>query len=98
VTTRLTTSPACLVVGDNDLDPQLLRLLKAAGQTVPESKPILEINTQHIIVRKLLHEQDEQRFADWASILYDQSVLSLGEQLENPVRFVNRLNSLLSQL
>jgi molecular chaperone HtpG len=98
VTTRLTTSPACLVVGDNDLDPQLLRLLKAAGQTVPESKPILEINTQHVIVRKLLHEQDEQRFADWASILYDQSVLSLGEQLENPVRFVNRLNSLLSQL
>jgi len=98
VTTRLTTSPACLVVGDYDMDPQLLRLLKAAGQAVPESKPILEINARHIIVRKLLHEQDEQRFADWASILYDQSVLSLGEQLENPVRFVNRLNSLLSQL
>jgi molecular chaperone HtpG len=98
VTTRLTTSPACLVVGDNDLDPQFLRLLKAAGQTVPESKPILEINAQHLIVRKLLHEQENQRFADWASILYDQSVLSLGEQLENPVRFVNRLNSLLSQL
>ncbi len=98
VTTRLTTSPACLVVGDYDMDPQLLRLLKSAGQTVPESKPILEINPQHVIVRKLLHEQNEQRFADWASILYDQSVLSLGEQLENPVRFVNRLNSLLSQL
>lgn len=98
VTTRLTTSPACLVVGDNDLDPQLLRLLKAAGQTVPDAKPILEINAQHVIVRKLLHEQENQRFADWASILYDQSVLSLGEQLENPVRFVNRLNSLLSQL
>jgi molecular chaperone HtpG len=98
VTTRLTTSPACLVVGDNDLDPQLLRLLKAAGQSVPTTKPILEINAQHSIVRKILHEQDEQRFSDWASILYDQSVLSLGEQLENPVSFVNRLNSLLSQL
>jgi molecular chaperone HtpG len=98
VTTRLTTSPACLVVGDNDMDPQLLRLLKAAGQAVPESKPILEINARHLIVRKLLREQETQRFADWASILYDQSVLSLGEQLENPVRFVNRLNSLLSQL
>jgi len=98
VTTRLTTSPACLVVGDHDLDPQLLRLLKSAGQPVPVSKPILEINAQHAIVHKLLHEQDEQRFADWAAILYDQSVLSLGEQLENPVRFVNRLNSLLSQL
>ncbi len=98
VTTRLTTSPACLVVGDHDLDPQLLRLLKSAGQPVPVSKPILEINSQHAIVHKLLHEQDEQRFTDWAAILYDQSVLSLGEQLENPVRFVNRLNSLLSQL
>ncbi|HEY1353540.1 MAG TPA: molecular chaperone HtpG [Ktedonobacteraceae bacterium] len=98
VTTRLTTSPACLVVGDNDMDPQLLRLLKSAGQTVPESKPILEINARHLIVRKILREQEEERFADWASILYDQSVLSLGEQLENPVRFVNRLNSLLSQL
>ena len=98
VTTRLTSSPACLVVGDNDLDPQLLRLLKSAGQPVPISKPILEINAHHAIVGKLLHEQDEQRFADWAAILYDQSVLSLGEQLENPVRFVNRLNNLLSQL
>ena len=98
VTTRLTTSPACLVVGEHDLDPQLLRLLKAAGQPVPATKPILEINAQHPIVGKILHEQDEQRFADWAAILYDQSVLSLGEQLENPVRFVNRLNSLLSQL
>jgi molecular chaperone HtpG len=98
VTTRLTTSPACLVVGEYDMDPQLLRLLKAAGQPVPTTKPILEINAQHAIIRKLLHEQDEQRFADWASILYDQSVLSLGEQLENPVSFVNKLNSLLSQL
>ncbi|HVU68870.1 MAG TPA: molecular chaperone HtpG [Ktedonobacteraceae bacterium] len=98
VTTRLTTSPACLVVGEHDLDPQLLRLLKAAGQPVPTTKPILEVNAQHLIIRKLLHEQDEQRFADWASILYDQSVLSLGEQLENPVSFVNKLNSLLSQL
>ncbi|HEX7735950.1 MAG TPA: molecular chaperone HtpG [Ktedonobacteraceae bacterium] len=98
VTTRLTTSPACLVVGERDLDPQLLRMLKAAGQPVPGTKPILEINAQHAIVHKLLREESEQRFSDWASILYDQSVLSLGEQLENPARFVNRLNNLLSQL
>lgn len=98
VTTRLTSSPACLVVGDYDLDPQLQRLLKAAGQQVPLSKPILEINAQHTIVHKLVHVQDEARFTDWAHILYDQSVLSLGEQLENPVSFVKRLNSLLSQL
>ncbi|MGH2480510.1 MAG: molecular chaperone HtpG, partial [Ktedonobacteraceae bacterium] len=62
ITTRLTSSPACLVVGDYDLDPQLQRLLKAAGQQVPLSKPILEINAQHAIVRKLLHEQNETRF------------------------------------
>jgi len=98
ITTRLTTSPACLVVGEHDLDPQLLRLLKAAGQPVPTSKPILEINAQHSLVRKFLQEQDEQRFTNWAYVLYDQSVLSLGEQIENPVRFVNRLNNLLSQL
>lgn len=98
LTTRLTSSPACLVVGDYDMDPQLLRLLKSAGQPVPTSKPILEINAKHRIIERLTHEQDEQRFADWASILYDQSLLSLGEQLENPVRFVNRLNNLLSQL
>ncbi len=98
VTTRLTSSPACLVVGDYDLDPQLQRLLKASGQQVPLSKPILEINAQHAIMHKLVHEQDEPRFADWAHILYDQSVLSLGEQLENPVSFVKRLNSLLAQL
>ncbi|MEO7020823.1 MAG: molecular chaperone HtpG [Ktedonobacteraceae bacterium] len=98
VTTRLTSSPACLVVGDYDLDPQLQRLLKASGQQVPLSKPILEINAQHAIMHKLVHEQDEPRFIDWAHILYDQSVLSLGEQLENPVSFVKRLNSLLAQL
>lgn len=98
ITTRLTSSPACLVVGDYDLDPQLQRLLKAAGQQVPQSKPILEINAQHGIILKLLHVQDESRFTDWAQILYDQSVLSLGEQLENPVGFVKRLNNLLSQL
>ncbi len=98
VTTRLTTSPACLVVGDEDLDPQLQRLLKANGQPVPTTKPILEINSHHSIVKKLVNEPSGERFSDWASVLYDQSVLSLGEQLENPVRFVNRLNSLLAQL
>lgn len=98
VTTRLTNSPACLIVGDYDMDPQFQRLLKAAGQPVPTSQPILEINMQHCIIHKLLHVRDEQRFFSWASILYDQSILSLGEQLENPVRFVNRLNDLLAQL
>jgi molecular chaperone HtpG len=97
-TTRLTSSPACLVVDEYDIDPGLERLLKAAGQTVPGSKPIMEINPNHPIILKMKNESNEQRFSDWSWILFDQSVLSLGEQLENPVRFVNRLNDLLTQL
>jgi molecular chaperone HtpG len=97
-TTRLTSSPACLVVDEYDIDPGLQRLLKAAGQSIPGSKPIMEINPHHPIIHKMKDERDEQRFSDWAWILFDQSVLSLGEQLENPVRFVNRLNDLLQGL
>ena len=98
VTSRLTTSPACLVVGEYDIDPNLQRMLKAVGQAIPSTKPILEINPSHALVRKLKEVQDEQRFTDWALVLFDQSVLSAGEQLEDPVRFVNRLNDLLTQL
>jgi molecular chaperone HtpG len=96
--TRLTSSPACLVVDEYDLDPNLRRLLKASGQAIPGDKPILEINPQHPIIIKLKDEGDEKRFTDWAYILFDQSVLSTGEKLDNPVDFVNRLNELLSQL
>ena len=95
---RLTTSPACLVVGDYDIDPNLKRLLQAAGQAIPGDKPILEINPQHPIIVKLRDEKDEKRLSDWAYIFFDQSVLSTGEKLDNPVDFVNRLNDLLSQL
>ena len=97
-TTRLTSSPACLVVDEYGIDPGLERLLKAAGQNVPASIPIMEINPYHPIILKMKSESDEQRFSDWSWILFDQSVLSLGEQLENPVKFVNRLNDLLTQL
>lgn len=98
ITTRLTSSPACLVVDEYDIDPNLQRLLKASGQTLPATKPILEINPHHQIILKLQHEENEERFGNWAYILYDQSVLSLGEQLENPISFVNRLNELLKEL
>ena len=98
ITTRLTSSPACLVVDEYDIDPNLQRLLKASGQTLPATKPILEINPHHPIILKLQHEENEERFSNWAYVLYDQSVLSLGEQLENPISFVNRLNELLKQL
>ena len=98
ITTRLTSSPACLVVDEYDIDPNLQRLLKASGQTLPSTKPILEINPHHPIILKLQHEENEERFSNWAYVLFDQSVLSLGEQLENPISFVNRLNELLKQL
>ncbi len=97
-TNRLTTSPACLVVDTYGIDPSLKRLLQSAGQHVPEDKPILEINPQHPIVLRIKNEANEQRFADWAHVLFDQSVLSSGEQLENPVSFVSRLNDLLTHL
>ncbi|HKV57655.1 MAG TPA: molecular chaperone HtpG [Ktedonobacteraceae bacterium] len=96
VSTRLTTSPACLVADEYDMDPSLLRLLKASGQNLPTMKPILEINPHHPIILKVSNETDEQKFSDWAYVLFDQSTLTLGEQLDDPVSFVNRLNTLLA--
>lgn len=98
ITTRLTSSPACLVLDEFGIDPGLKRLLQSAGQNVPASKPILEVNPQHPIVAKMKLEQDEQRFGDWANVLFEQSVLSSGEHLEDPIDFVNRVNNLLAQL
>ncbi len=98
VSTRLTISPACLVVDEYDMDPSLLRLLKASGQKLPTMKPILEINPHHPIILKVSNETNEQKFSDWAFVLFDQSTLTLGEQLDDPVAFVNRLNTLLAGL
>jgi molecular chaperone HtpG len=97
VTTRLTTSPACLVVDEYSVDPSLQRLLKSSGQALPSGKPILEINPHHPLILKAKKEANEQIFTDLAHILFDQSVLSRGDQLESPIRFVARLNTLLSQ-
>jgi molecular chaperone HtpG len=97
-TNRLTTSPVCLVVDEYGIDPSLQRLLESMGQPVPHDNPILEINPHHPIISKLRDETDEKRFSDWAYILFDQSLLSMGEKLDDPVNFVNRLNDLLAQL
>jgi molecular chaperone HtpG len=97
-TNRLTTSPACLVVDEYGIDPSLQRLLESMGQPVPHDKPILEINPHHPIISRLKDETDEKRFSDWAYILFDQSILSMGEKLDDPVNFVKRLNDLLAQL
>ena len=97
-TNRLTTSPSCLVVDEYGIDPSLKRLLQSAGQNVPEDKPILEVNPQHPVVNRIKYEADDERFADWANVLLDQAYLSSGEQLANPVSFVQHLNNLLAQL
>ena len=95
VTHRLTDSPACLVADANDLSGNLERILKAAGQKVPNSKPILEINPGHPLIAKLKVEQGKGRFADWCHILFDQSLLAEGGQIDDPAGFVKRLNALM---
>ncbi|MEO8136113.1 MAG: molecular chaperone HtpG [Betaproteobacteria bacterium] len=97
VTLRLTESPACLVVGEHELSGNLERMLKAAGQKTPEVKPVLEINTQHPIVQRLKGEGDE-RFADWAAVLFEQALLAEGGQLDDPAGFVRRMNGLMLAL
>ena len=93
VTFRLTDSPACLVADENELSGNLMRMLKAAGQAAPESKPILEVNPDHPLVQKLKYE--EAKFADWSHILFDQALLAEGGALADPASFVKRLNELL---
>ncbi len=97
-TGRLTDSPACLVSGEHDLGTNLERILKAAGQPVPGTKPILEINLAHPMVKRLKSESDERRFADWSHLLFDQATLAEGGQLEDPAGFVKRLNELMMTL
>ncbi|RYU62974.1 molecular chaperone HtpG [Methylolobus aquaticus] len=95
---RLTESASCLISEDYGLSRTMERIMKAAGQQVPASKPVLEINPGHAIVNHLKHEADEQRFNDLARILFDQAVLSEGGQLDDPSQFVHRINSLLQGL
>lgn len=92
VTTRLVDSPACLVVGDQDLSPQLIRMLKQAGQPVPESKPILEINPEHPLVKRL---ESSGQFDELANVIFDQALLAEGGLPEDPAAYLKRINSLL---
>ena len=92
VTTRLVDSPACLVTGEGELSPQLIRMLKQAGQAVPESKPILEINPEHPLVKKL---EGSNQFDDLANVIFDQAVIAEGGLPDDPAAYVKRINSLL---
>ncbi len=98
VTHRLTDSPACLVVDDEDMGEQMRRIMEAAGQAMPETKPIFELNPDHPLIVKLDQEQDEERFGDLVSILFDQASLAEGRQLEDPGQFTRRLNKLLLEM
>ena len=95
VTHRLTDSPACLVVDENELSGNLERMLKAAGQKINASKPILEINPTHPLLEKLKAGVAENEFSDWSHLLFEQSLLAEGGQLEDPAGFVKRLNTLI---
>ncbi|MFQ3232296.1 MAG: molecular chaperone HtpG, partial [Reinekea sp.] len=98
MTHRLVESPACIVVGENDMGAQMRRIMESAGQQVPDSKPILELNPEHPLVIRLETEQSEERFADLASILLEQARLAEGTQLNDAAGFVTRLNKLLLEM
>lgn len=97
-TVRLTSSPACLTVAEHEMGAQMRKIMEAAGQAMPSSKPTLEINVEHPLVKRLDQEADEDRFADLAQILLDQAFLAEGSALEDPATYVARLNKLLVEM
>ncbi len=96
VSSRLTSSPSCLVADEHDMGGNLSRILKAVGQKVPQAKPILEINPAHPMVKRL--NEEKARFADWSNLLFDQALLAEGGQLEDPAGFVRRMNELMLEM
>ncbi len=97
-THRLTDSPACLSIAEHDMGAQMRKIMEAAGQKMPDFKPIFEINPTHPLVAKLDAEADEARFNDLATILFDQASLAEGGQLDDPASYIRRLNKLLLDL
>jgi len=98
VSSRLVSSPACVVAGENELNPSLRRMLEASGQALPESKPILEVNVGHPLVDRLSSESDSERFDALAHIVLDHALLAEGSQLDDPAAYVQRMNALLLEL
>jgi molecular chaperone HtpG len=92
---RLTDSPSCLVVEQHDMNVSMQKILKQAGHALPDINPILEINPEHPLVKRLNDEQSDDKFSDWSFLLFDQAMLSEGGQLEDPAAFVSRMNQLL---
>ncbi len=98
VSRRLVESPACVVSGDDEISPGMRRMLEASGQSLPDTKPILEVNIEHPLVARLSAEADDDRFAALSNIVLDHALLAEGAQLNNPAEYVNRMNELLIEL
>ncbi len=98
VSHRLTSSPACIVLSEQDMALYMQNLMKQAGHDMPPTKPVLEINPSHTLVQRMENEQAEDRFEDWARILFDQAILAEGGQLDDPASFVNRLNKMINEI
>ena len=98
VSKRLVDSPACVVAAEDEINPQVRRMLEAAGQEVPESKPILEVNVEHPLLTRLGREDDDLRFEALSNIVLDHALLAEGSQLENPAAYVQRVNQLILDL
>ena len=98
ITHRLTDSPACIVADEHDMGGHMQRILKSAGQNVPASKPIFEINPKHALVLKLKAEQDDDRFNQWSQLLFDQAILADGGELTDAAGFVKRMNTFLLEV
>jgi len=92
---RLTDSASCLVLSEQEMAMHLRRMLEQAGQAMPDSKPILEVNLDHQLVKQLADIESDEDFSDWASLLFEQAVLAEGGQLEDPAGFVQRVNRLM---
>lgn len=95
ISNRLTDSAACLVVGKDDMGMQMRRMLEAAGQALPEAKRVLEVNPEHPLIVKMDQQSDEDRFKEMAQIIFEQSQLAEGSQLQDPAGYVDRINKLL---
>ena len=97
LTTRLTDSPACLVIGEHEMGAQMRQIMEAAGQKLPPTRPVLEVNNEHPLMA-VFESDDKERIDDLAGVIYSQALISAGEQLEDPAEFVQQLNRLLLQV
>lgn len=95
LTNRLTSSPCCVVADEQDMGLEMQRILQAAGQNAPVSKPVFEINPEHALIKRLHDIQDDNQFELWVVMLFEQALLAEGGQLDNPADFVGRVNQLL---